>query len=210
MRIATLLLVVTAACSPYSPDLGNTPFLCGSAAPQCPDGYTCSGGDAGVGAANPGVCVKNGATAPDGPNPNGMCADDSQIETQDGANNDTVATAYQTPVATSRGSIDFAGLAICPSGDKDYYAVFLTKTQSIDVTITYEAWGGVPQASIQSCAGTIVGQFSPVSGMDRTLHSSVANLSSGTWYVEVQGPASTGSNETRNNYTLSINVTPFP
>ncbi len=33
--------VAFAACSSYSPDLGSEPFLCGSAEPRCPDGYTC-------------------------------------------------------------------------------------------------------------------------------------------------------------------------
>ena len=29
------------ACSPYDPDLGSTPFLCGTVDPACPDGYAC-------------------------------------------------------------------------------------------------------------------------------------------------------------------------
>lgn len=205
MRIVTLLLIASAAaCSPYSPDLGRTPFLCGSADPKCPDGYTCMMGTGG----GSDVCVKNGSTAPDAPNPNGMCADDSQIETMNGPNNDSIATAYQTAVATSRGSIDYAGLAICPAGDKDYYAVFLTKTQTIDVTVIYEAWGGVLQGQILLPNGNPVTTLSPQGNM--MMHGSTGPVAMGTYYVEVQGPASTGTNETRNNYELKIDVTPYP
>ena len=208
MRIVTLLLVLTAACSPYSPDLGTAPFLCGSADPKCPDGYTCNmATDAGTGT-GPAVCVKNGATAPDGPGPNSMCADDSQIETSNGANNDTIATAYVTPVATSRGNIDFAGLSICPAGDVDFYEVQLTKTLNIDVVMTYESWGGVLQGNIQTAGGAQVAVLSPQSGMDRTMHGNVQNLPSGAYFVEITGPS--GSGETRNNYTLTVTVTPYP
>ena len=206
MRIATLLLVLTAACSPYSPDLGTAPFLCGSTSPRCPDGYTCNmSSDAGVGQA---VCVKNGATAPDGPGPNSMCADDSQIETSNGANNDTIATAYVTPVATSRASIDFAGLSICPAGDVDFYEVQLTKTQNIDVIMTYESWGGVLQGNIQTSGGAQVAVLSPQTASVRTMHGNVQNLPAGAYYVEIMGPS--GAGETRNNYTLTITVSPYP
>lgn len=204
MRIVTLLLIATAACSPYSPDLGRTPFLCGSADPKCPDGYTCVPGTAG----GSDVCVQDGTTAPDAPNPNGMCADDSQIETMNGPNNDSIATAYTTPVAVSRGNIDFAGLSICPAGDKDYYTVVLTKQQMIDVSVVYEAWGGVLQGSILLPNGNPVATLAPQGSM--TMHAATPPMAAGTYYVEVEGPAPTGMNETRNNYTLSINVTPYP
>ena len=54
------LLVALGACTPYDPDLGNTPFFCGATDPKCPDGYTCQMSGAGSG-----VCTKGG-TAPGG------------------------------------------------------------------------------------------------------------------------------------------------
>src|SRR6267142_8105 len=108
MRIQVMVLVAAAACSPYSPNLGNTPFLCANNDPKCPDGYTCQPLDMKM------VCVQNGT------------------------NNDSIATAYQTPVATQRKDLDFTNLAICPTGDKDYYSVQLTATQNIDVTLIYD------------------------------------------------------------------------
>lgn len=41
MRLsASIVVVLVAACSPYSPSL-EVPFLCGTAEPRCPEGYTC-------------------------------------------------------------------------------------------------------------------------------------------------------------------------
>jgi hypothetical protein len=200
MRSFCLAFVLVAACSPYSPNLGKTPFLCGMSDPKCPDGYSCQT----IGMQQ--VCVQNGATPPDAPNPNSMCADDSQVEMQNGPNNDSIQTAYQTPVATSRKDLDFTNLAICPSGDKDYYSVQLTAVQNIDVTVIYDTWGAVLQGEVDNSGGSRIGVLGP-SGADRTLHVYVANLPSDQYYVLVEGPSST-TGETRNNYELKIVVTP--
>src|SRR5215813_9983198 len=107
----TLLpIILLAACSPYSPDLGAAPFLCGDTDPKCPDGYMCTT----MGSAN--VCLQPNGHVPDGGN--GNCADDSALEP-----NDTIQTAFQTPVADTKPSLVFAGLAICPAGDKDTYSI---------------------------------------------------------------------------------------
>jgi hypothetical protein len=192
-----LLLFVTfatfAACSPYSPDLGKEPFLCGSGTPACPDDYTCmtEGGQQ--------VCVQNGGGSSTDGGGSGMCADDSEVEGPNG--NNTIATAYQVEVTTN---FDFTGLAICPVGDLDFYEVNLATTESLDVTVIYATWGGVLQASVQTPQGTIVQMLMPESGQDRTLHANVQNLNAGAWYVEVAGPTSGGNAE--NNYELKINA----
>jgi len=41
MSSRALLVIAIAACTPYDPSLSETPFFCGSADPQCPDGYQC-------------------------------------------------------------------------------------------------------------------------------------------------------------------------
>ena len=58
---AVPVLAALGACTPYDPQLGNTPFYCGSADPKCPDGYTCemSGGGSGV-------CTKTGGSGSGG------------------------------------------------------------------------------------------------------------------------------------------------
>ena len=41
-RIAPLIAAAAAvSCTPYDPELGAEPFLCGSTEPRCPDGYVC-------------------------------------------------------------------------------------------------------------------------------------------------------------------------
>ena len=64
-----IALVLVCSCSPYNPGLSGTPFLCGSADPVCPDGYTCvtTGGSA--------VCTSpDGSGVDAGSGSNGTCA----------------------------------------------------------------------------------------------------------------------------------------
>lgn len=68
---AVLLAAVAglAACTPYDPKLSDTPFLCGTTEPKCPDGYTC------VASNGKNVCTTMGpATPTDGPPASGNCA----------------------------------------------------------------------------------------------------------------------------------------
>src|SRR5262245_17250126 len=113
MRFLALLCFL-AGC-PYEPDLGVAPFLCGPVDQEkrCPDGYDCVP-QGGSGAE---VClIKTGGTIPpDASNTN--CADDSPLEP-----NNQISNAWQTPVDTTK-MFPLAGLAICPNGDKDTYAV---------------------------------------------------------------------------------------
>ena len=189
---ATWLVIVFAACSPYSPDLGKEPFLCGTGNPACPDGYTCMNTGTEM------VCVQNGGGGGGGDGGNGMCADDQEVEGPNG--NNTIANAYQVQVTTN---FDFTGLAICPAGDVDYYEVNLPTMESLDVTVIYASWGGALQASIQTAQGSVVQQLMPESGMDRTIHAFAQNLNSGPWYIEVSGPT---AGDPENNYELKINA----
>src|SRR5262245_33250266 len=112
------------ACSPYDPDLGPAPFLCGpmEQTPRCPDGYTCM---AGSGAE---YCLSTDGVVPADAN-NLNCADDSALEP-----NDSIAQAFQTPVATQKNNLVFAGLAICPANDKDDYSITITTAnQNLEV-----------------------------------------------------------------------------
>lgn len=192
--IALALGSATAACTPYDPDLGPSPFLCGPVDqdPRCPDGYTCQM----MGAAE--YCLAPTGTVPvDGNNLN--CADDSQLEP-----NDSYMMAFQTPVATQKNNVTFAGLAICPEGDKDNYAVTITTAnQNLEVLIEYDPAGGDLQSSILNSGGTPIANGSPTAaGMRRAY---TPNLPAGIYYAAVSGPAM-GSVLT-NNYKLTINVT---
>ena len=206
MRARWFLVPITAAvpvaffvaCSPYSPNLGKEPFLCGTGSPACPDGYTCMNDGTEM------VCVENGGGGGGGGDGggSGSCADDSEVEGPNG--NNTIANAYQVQVTTN---FDFTGLAICPAGDVDYYEVNLTQTQNLTVTVIYAQWGGALQASIQTPSGTIIKQLAPVDGMDRTISATIANEPQGAVYIEVSGPTA-GTPE--NNYELKINACTNP
>jgi hypothetical protein len=184
------------ACSPYDPDLGSTPFLCGPTEPRCPDGYFCTPNPQG----GADYCV-----APSGGVPidagNGNCADDSQLEP-----NDTIQMAFQTPVATQKNNLTFAGLAICPSGDKDTYSITITaQGQNLEMIVEFEEGGATLQGSILNSSGVPIANASAVSGMPGQIRAYTPNLPTGTYYAQAYGPNSGAL--TTNNYKLIVNVT---
>ena len=183
-----------AACSPYDPALGAKPFLCSMADPTCPEGYVCLDDGAGVMA-----CTIDGPKSIDGGVSGFQCADDGVLE---GPNrNDTVATASATPVAGQRPSITFAGLAICPDGDKDNYKIDITTSgQNLHAEVVFDS--GSPLAmSVLNSSGSPIANGS-IAGNKVTAN--VSNLPQGSspYYVQVFGPA-TG----KNNYKLTLKVT---
>jgi len=199
MRSLLFLCLVSAitACSPYDPDLGQSPFTCGPVDqnPRCPDGYTCQPPDT----AGKEWCQKPGDTIPiDGSNLN--CADDSSLEP-----NDMITQAFQTPVATQKNTLTFAGLAICPSGDKDNYSVTITMAnQNLEVLIEYDPAGADLQGSILNSGGTPIANASPTDPGHRRAYT--PNLPTGVYYAAVFGPTM-GTGVTTNNYKMTINVT---
>jgi hypothetical protein len=194
---ALVIPAFAAACSPYSPDLGPSPFLCGDAEPKCPDGYSCEP-DPNGGAVM--YCLApNGAIPTDASN--GSCANDSQLEP-----NNTKETAFQTPVATQKNTLTFAGLAICPKGDKDTYAVTITQMgQNLEMLIEFEDGGAAISGSILSNAGNPLMNASPVTGMNRVIRAYIPNMPTGVVFAQAYGPTM-GTLQT-NNYKLTINVT---
>jgi hypothetical protein len=199
MRSLLLVSLALAACSPYSPDLGAAPFLCGSAAPQCPDGYSCKSPQGGSGTGPDSVCVRMGGVIPADSNPT-MCADDHTLEP-----NDTIAQAWMTPVDT-RKSFPLTDLAICPEGDKDNYSMQITvANENVEVLVDYDTAGAALQGAILNAGGTPIAQAMPITGSPGHIRAYVASLPVGTYYTQVFGPASGAV--TTNNYSLTINIT---
>jgi hypothetical protein len=193
MRSFSLLFVLGlfGACSPYDPDLGVAPFLCGDAEPRCPDGYTCQP------QGSTEVCLAPGGSLPDAGK--GNCADDSTLEP-----NDSIQMAFQTPVATQKNNLMFAGLAICPAGDKDNYSITITMAnQNLEMIIEYDASGADLQGAILNSNGAPIANATPMSSGVRRAYT--PNLPVGTYYAQVYGPSS-GTVQT-NNYKLTVNVT---
>jgi len=199
MRSLALCFLAVAACSPYSPDLGGAPFLCGSSAPLCPDGYACQSPQGGSASGSDGVCIKAGGQIPPDSNPT-MCANDQSLEP-----NDSIAMAWVTPVDT-RKNFPLSSLAICPEGDKDTYSMQITvASENVEVLVDYDTAGAALQGSILNAGGTAIAQAMPISGSPGHIRAYVANLPVGTYYAQVFGPAS--GSVTTNNYNLTINIT---
>lgn len=185
------------ACTPYSPDLGAAPFKCGPVeqSPRCPDGYTCIPGQ---GSNAPEVCIQNGGdgTIPD--SGTSACDDDRSLEP-----NDTTATAWITPVDTTK-SFPLSSLAICPAGDKDTYSLMITTMgENIEMLVEYEAGGADLQGAILNSGGIAIANATTTTA--NTKRAYVPNMATGIYYVQVSGPAS--GSLTTNNYKLNINVT---
>ncbi len=199
--IASLVLALFAACSPYSPDLGAAPFICGTSDPLCPDGYDCVAGGSG----GQMICVAAGGTVPDASS--GQCADDSNLEP-----NNMVSNAYVVPnplpVMNNVKTITYAGLAICPAGDKDTYAVMASaSSQTLQADIEFDPNQAALVVNIISSAGATVVMGQP-NGTGKS-KVALANVPVGgtATYVQVQAAQSSGSVLT-NNYKLTLTLTP--
>ena len=193
-KLAFIPFALIAACTPYDPNLGPAPFLCGPAdqSQRCPEGYFCMTVD------TRDVCLSpNGTLPPDASE--GSCNNDSPLEP-----NDTLETAYQTAVATQKLEQPFAGLAICPGTDKDNYAITITtQGQNLEFTVDWEPDGAKLQTSILSAGGIPIANGSPVGELQRK--AMVAGLQPGVYYGQVYSDGS-GAMKT-NNYRMNIKVT---
>jgi hypothetical protein len=202
MRSLALVFLAAAACSPYSPDLGNSPFFCnGSGTPLCPDGYTCQSASGGSGSGSDGLCIKAGGTLPVDANPIGNCADDSALEP-----NNTKDEAWETPIDTGRKNFPLTNLAICPTGDKDNYSMVISTTgENIEVLVDFDTAGAALQGAILNSNGTAVANAMMISGSPGHLRAYLANSPVGVYYAQVFGPAD--GSLTMNNYNMTINIT---
>lgn len=101
---SVMLVVAVAACTPYEPDLGNTPFFCGNTDPSCPDGYTCQMTGAGSG-----VCTKGGT------GPGGHCAMAASGELASWDLTGQPGTQDATPAATTLAGVTAQPVTRSPS-----------------------------------------------------------------------------------------------
>lgn len=187
-------IAIAASCSPYNPSLGDVPFRCGDQEPQCPDGYVCM-----EVSADDRRCVDIDGVQPDAGNTGFPCADDNAVEGT--SRNDTPMTAYQTPVDSQRLDLTLAGLAICPEGDKDNYALTISAAnamKAIEVTVAWDS-GQPLSMSILNTGGTSIANGT-ASGTNM-LRACVPNMPAGTYYASV---FATGM--TKNNYRLGIKL----
>ncbi len=192
LLIASVSSLLGGACN-YNPDLGGTPFLCAAEEPKCPNGYECVADTAGRQ-----VCTTTSGVVVDASISGFQCADDGILE--GATKNDTIATAYSTPVASTKPDITFAGLAICPEGDKDTYKMDVSVVSDVEVITTWESGMPVSVSILGAGGATLV---NGTSSGEKSLKAFAANLSAGTYYAQAYASATT-----KNNYKISLKVTP--
>lgn len=184
------------ACNPYNPDLGQTPFRCGTSDPVCPDGYVCvenSPADR--------VCVqKNSPAAPDG----GNGADANLLDCSGDNNqepNDTISDPTVTPIPDFQDSLQLVGMQICPEGDVDvYYFRIDTQGKNAKVEVMYSSSGGTLLVDILNQDGTSIRTGTSSSNPD-LITAEVPNLPAGKYYAQVRGDQGV-----RNGYDITISL----
>jgi hypothetical protein len=191
--VSSLWLVLTlglgTGCDVFSPDLGDTPFLCeppGSGDKRCPDGYDavdlgarceCRSGGGGDGA-------DSGPTG---------CNNDSAFE----PNND-IGNATQTAIGAGSTSAVFDKMAICPATDVDVFRVSVPNANTtLDVRVSFDPSVGVLGVNVLNQSGSLV-----PNGMGTMTGNQVQAkpilATSGVYYVQVV--ATSG----QNNYSVQM------
>lgn len=131
--LATALLVL--ACNPYDPNLGPSPFLCGTDEPRCPDGYT----PVDVSAVR---CQCQ--LAPSLPDAGAAYICDGDVFEP---NDD-----YRAPTVTHVGqnsTDNFSNIAICPAGDLDNFGLTVPVAGTlIQATVTFDATRTPPDVDL--------------------------------------------------------------
>ncbi len=191
LAVATLVAVAaacTVGCSPYDPDLGAQPFLCGSDEPSCPDGYVCVervGSDR--------VCRRSEDLADAGGDGNQQCSGDSTLEPNETIETATMVAAGETQMVTA---------VICPEDDQDLYRLDVDVTgKNVRVEVSYDSTQGQLAVDLLNSTGTLIRAGTIVNNNPDTLRADFTNLAQGYYYGRVKGAGF------RNNYDVTFIVT---
>lgn len=184
-----LLALGASACSPFNPDLGDDPFLCGTTEPRCPDGYApiaVSSVRCECHRANPGVDA--------GPSPS--CNVDS-VES-----NDTLQSATLTNIGAST-TDNYNNLTICPVTDKDYFSMNITRVGAvITVDVVFTVGGQAPTVDILNQSGVTV-HPTIAAGQPGHVTATFTTTASGTYFALVTA----GTPPATLQYSLHLTVT---
>ena len=176
-------IAALAACNPYNPDLGPTPFRCGNSDPVCPSGYTC----------NAGLCEEEDGGGPDGnTNTDAGCADPAERPVP----NDMISTATNGAVFDQLPMIMFEGLSLCPNMDVDYFHLNQPNNcggagpacPNLRVTANFEDLAVPPTVVIQNATGTTIAPGGST-GNPGEVRAVLANVPQGQYYVRVTAQA---------------------
>ncbi len=194
-------VLVAAACSPYNPDLGQTPFKCGASEPKCPDDYECVPDTSSA----QGVCkalnqvpgADGGVIGSDGGG-NVVCNDDAEIEP-----NDSTADPTIIPIPDFGDTYQLVNLAICPQTDLDVFRFRVdVMNKNAKVEVSYNSGAGLLVLDILNTNGLSITQGAPANGNNDVLRAVVNNLPVGNYYAQVQSAGGT-----QNNYQIDFALT---
>lgn len=193
--ILAIMLAATAfACDPYDPDLGDTPFRCGTGAPLCPEGYVCV-------ERSPAerLCVRpdEPGDGPDGGD-NTSCGDDNGEEPNESYNDPST-----TPIPDFQSEYTVQGFAICPETDVDTYRFRVNQVgRNVKVEVMYTASMGGLQVDVLNEGGNSIRTGEPVGGNMDLLRAEIPNLPTGTYFAQIRATANM-----RNSYDMTISLT---
>jgi len=182
LRLSATFLILFAAvaavaCDPFAPDLGDTPYRCGTDSdnkPTCPDGYEP------VDVGQPTICE---CRVP-GTNGNGPDAAPSGCANDPTEPNDQIADARSTPVGTAAMTVEFNNQDICTAADIDTFSFNTTQgNQKITATLQFNSAVGQLTLRIIDQSGTLLGAGPMPVGP--TLVATATVPTSGKYYVQV-------------------------
>jgi hypothetical protein len=140
MRARLAAAVLMLACSPYDPNLGPSPFLCGTDEPRCPDGYTAVD-------TSPIRCECQ--LDPVLPDAGGgyRCSADT-LEPNDDVHAPTVTHVGQNSTD------NFSNIAICPDGDVDAFGLTVPLAGTLlQATVMFDTTRTAPAIDFLDAAG---------------------------------------------------------
>jgi hypothetical protein len=154
-------------------------------------------------------CTEHGQTPPGGGDANNdgggsgsgsgsgsgglVCNDDGAFEP-----NDTIESAFVTPVASQSQSFSAIAAICATSNDTDHYKIDVGANSAVEVVASWES-GSPVNVSLLNAAGSSVANGAPLGST--TMRLCVSNLPAGTFFASVFASAP-------NNYRLSIQIVP--
>lgn len=187
-------LALAAGCDPYDPDLGPTPFECGSG-DVCPEGYTCN--------VDIDVCEKTGTGATIDA-PAFQCENDQSLEPNDMPNN-----AYITPIPNARPDYALFGLAICPAADTDHFRFGVNAAgTNLEASVVGLSDRASLVVELLNTNGTVITTGAPVGGSPQQVRIDLSNrLAVGDYFIRVRA-----ADAQENNYNITIKtcIDPLP
>ena len=191
-RVSLVAALAAVGCSPFDPDLGAQPFLCGDREPRCPDGYSCIervGGES--------VCLSGDVIADAGGDARLQCSGDS-LEA-----NETIELA--TVIPEEGGDTHMLDAVICPEADLDVYRLNVDTTgMNIRAEVNYESAGGQLVVELLNSTGISIRTGTQMANNPDKLRADFANLAQGVYYARVKGM------NDLNNYSITFIVSSSP